>query len=303
LLGISNFVLAVNKMDLVAFDRSVFDRIEADFSELVSDATLVHAIPLSALHGDNIVRRSERTPWFERAPLLEHLETIDVRDGLAAQPFRLPVQLVVRPDQDFRGYAGRIASGTIRRGDQVTVWPSGLSTRVDRIVTWEGDLDAAFAPMSVTLTLEDDVDVSRGDIFASGPLQVGRSVEANVVWMDERPLDPSRVYLLKHATRTVTAEVHASLQLNEIGTVTVTTARPLVFDPYTGNRATGSFVLIDPGTNATAGAGMIVRAVNERRAGLSQADAASRIALAARSASSEDAAVDAVRRVLEEILT
>jgi sulfate adenylyltransferase large subunit len=287
LLGISNFVLAVNKMDLVAFDRSVFDRIEADFSELVSDATLVHAIPLSALHGDNIVRRSERTPWFERAPLLEHLETIDVRDGLAAQPFRLPVQLVVRPDQDFRGYAGRIASGTIRRGDQVTVWPSGLSTRVDRIVTWEGDLDAAFAPMSVTLTLEDDVDVSRGDIFASGPLQVGRSVEANVVWMDERPLDPSRVYLLKHATRTVTAEVHASLQLNEIGTVTVTTARPLVFDPYTGNRATGSFVLIDPGTNATAGAGMIVRAVNERRAGLTQADAASRIALAARSASSE----------------
>jgi sulfate adenylyltransferase subunit 1 (EFTu-like GTPase family) len=157
--------------------------------------------------------------------------------------------------------------------------------------------------MSVTLTLEDDVDVSRGDIFASGPLQVGRSVEANVVWMDERPLDPSRVYLLKHATRTVTAEVHASLQLNEIGTVTVTTARPLVFDPYTGNRATGSFVLIDPGTNATAGAGMIVRAVNERRAGLTQADAASRIALAARSASSEDAAVDAVRRVLEEILT
>jgi sulfate adenylyltransferase large subunit len=303
LLGISNFVLAVNKMDLVAFDRGIFDRIEADFSELVSDATLVHAIPLSALHGDNIVRRSERTPWFERAPLLEHLETIDVRDGLAAQPFRLPVQLVVRPDQDFRGYAGRIASGTIRRGDQVTVWPSGLSTRVDRIVTWEGDLDAAFAPMSVTLTLEDDVDVSRGDIFASGPLQVGRSVEANVVWMDERPLDPSRVYLLKHATRTVTAEVHASLRLNEIGTVTVTTARPLVFDPYTGNRATGSFVLIDPGTNATAGAGMIVRAVNERRAGLSQADAASRIALAARSASSEDAAVDAVRRVLEEILT
>ena len=303
LLGISNFVLAINKMDLVDFDRETFERIRADFSELVSDSTVVHAIPLSALHGDNIVRPSDRTPWFDRAPLLEYLESIDVRDGLSSQPFRLPVQLVVRPDQDFRGYAGRIASGTIRRGDRVTVWPSGLSTRVSRIVTWEGDLEAAFAPMSVTLTLEDDVDVSRGDILAAGPLHVGRSVEANVVWMDERPLDPSRVYLLKHATRTMTAEVNAPLQLNDIGVVTVTTARPLVFDAYTGNRATGSFLLIDPATNATAGAGMIVRGVNERRSGLTQAGAASRLALAARAASTEDDAVDAVRRVLEEILT
>jgi sulfate adenylyltransferase large subunit len=303
LLGISHFVLAVNKMDLVDFDEDVFEQIRSEFSQLVGDSTVVHPIPLSALHGDNIVQPSERTPWFERAPLLEYLENVDVRDGIAAGPFRMPVQLVVRPDQDFRGYAGRIASGTIRRGDRITVWPSGLTTTVDRIVTWEGDLEAAFAPMSITLTLEHDIDISRGDIFAAGPLQVGRAMEAHVVWMDERPLDPSRVYLLKHATRTVTAEVDVPLRLNEIGVVTVTTARPLVFDSYRGNRATGSFLLIDPATNATAGAGMIVRAVQERRSGLAQRDAASRIALAARSAASEDAAVDAVRRVLEEILT
>jgi sulfate adenylyltransferase large subunit len=303
LLGISNFVLAVNKMDLVDFDEDVFARIAFDFSDLVSESTIVHPIPLSALHGDNIVRSSDRTPWFQKAPLLEYLETVEVRDGIATAPFRMPVQLVVRPDQDFRGYAGRIASGTIRRGDRVTIWPSGLSARIDRIVTWEGDLDAAFAPMSVTLTVDDEIDVSRGDIFAAGPLQVGRSIEANVVWMDERPLDPSRVYLLKHATRTVTADADTPLRLNEIGTVTITTARPLVFDSYTGNRATGSFLLIDPATNATAGAGMIVRAAAERRSGGAQPDAASRIALAARSAATDAAAVDAVRRVLEEILT
>ena len=303
LLGISNFVLAVNKMDLADFDRDVFERIEREFSELVSDSTVVHAIPLSALHGDNITRPSVRTRWFEKAPLLEYLETVDVRDGVAAAPFRMPVQLVVRPDQEFRGYAGKIASGTIRRGDRVTVWPSGLSTRVKRIVTWEGDLEAAYAPMSITLTLADDIDISRGDILAAGPLQVGRTVEANVVWMDERPLDPARVYLLKHAARTVTAEVDTPLRLNEIGVVNVTTTRPLVFDSYAGNRSTGSFLLIDPATNATAGAGLIVRAVNERRSTVSGTTAASRIALAARSASTQDDAIIAVRRVLEELLT
>jgi sulfate adenylyltransferase subunit 1 (EFTu-like GTPase family) len=218
----------------------------------------------------------------------------------------MPVQLVVRPDASFRGYAGRIASGTIRPGDAVTVWPSGVSTRVQRIVTWDGDLDAAFAPQSVTLTLEDEVDVSRGDLIAAGDVQVGRSVAAHVVWMDERPLDPGRVYLLKHASRIVTAEVDCTLALNEIGLVTVTASRPLVFDSYEGNRATGSFLLIDPATNATAGAGLIVRAVHERRGAAGdpgRTAAVSRLALAARSAASEDEAVEAVRRVLEEILT
>jgi sulfate adenylyltransferase large subunit len=303
LLGISSFVLAVNKMDLVDFDPEVFDSISGDFTELLKRST-VYAIPMSALHGDNVVERSERTPWFAGPPLLEHLETVSLPDATGASQFRMPVQLVVRPDQDFRGYAGRIASGTIRPGDQITVWPSGVSTRVTRIVTWDGDLDAAFAPMSVTLTLADDVDISRGDLLATGPVQIGRSVAAQVVWMDERPLDPGRVYLLKHAARTVPAEVDTALGLNEIGLVTVTASRPLVFDAYEGNRATGSFLLIDPATNATAGAGLIERPVRERsgRTGHS-GDAATRLAQAARSAAGEEDAIDAVRRVLEEILT
>jgi sulfate adenylyltransferase large subunit len=304
LLGISSFVLAVNKMDLVDFDREVFESIRADFAELLNGSH-VHAIPMSALHGDNVVEQSDRTPWFSGPPLLDHLETVPVPESSTATPFRMPVQLVVRPDQDFRGYAGRIASGTIRPGDLITVWPSGVSTRVTRIVTWEGDLDAAFAPMSVTLTLADEIDVSRGDLLATGPVQVGRSVAAQVVWMDERPLDPGRVYLLKHAARIVTAEVDTSLALNEIGLVTVTASRPLVFDAYQGNRATGSFLLIDPATNATAGAGLIERAVREHpgRVGPSGADVARRLALAARTATSEDDAINAVRRVLEETLT
>ena len=210
LLGISSFVLAVNKMDLVDFDEDVFDSIRGDFTELL-DGSSVYAIPMSALHGDNVVEASERTPWFSGPPLLEHLETVSLPETKNATQFRMPVQLVVRPDQDFRGYAGRIASGSIRPGDQVTVWPSGVSTRVTRIVTWDGDLDVAFAPMSVTLTLADEVDVSRGDLLATGPVQVGRAVAAQVVWMDERPLEPGRVYLLKHAARIVTAEVDTAL--------------------------------------------------------------------------------------------
>jgi sulfate adenylyltransferase large subunit len=303
LLGISSFVLAVNKMDLVDFDRETFESIRGSFAELLDGAT-VHAIPLSALHGDNIVRPSARTAWFNGAPLLEYLETVSVHDTAANAAFRLPVQLVVRPDHSFRGYAGRIASGTIRPGDSITVWPAGVRTRVSRIVTWDGDLDVAFAPMSVTLTLEDEVDVSRGDVLATGSVHVGRAVAAQVVWMDERPLDPRRVYLLKQASRLVTAEVSSPLELNEIGLVTVTASRPLVFDPYESNRATGSFLLIDPATNATAGAGLIIRAETPSpHRGDAGTDAASRLAHAARSAPTADEAVRAVHRLLEEILT
>ena len=302
LLGISNFVLAVNKMDLVDFDPGIFASIRQSFGELLEDAS-VHAIPMSALHGDNVVSRSDRTPWFAGPPLLEYLETVPVHDTSAAAPFRMPVQLVLRPDHNFRGYAGRISSGTIRPGDPITVWPSGTRTRVGRIVTWDGDIESASAPMSVTLTLEDDLDVSRGDLLAAGPVHVGRAVTAHVVWMDERPLDPSRVYLLKHASRTATAQVDTPLALNDIGLVTVTAARPLVFDPYDGNRATGCFLIIDPATNATAGAGMIVRGVQEGRHGPVTADAAARLARAARAAGSEEEAIAAVRRALEEILT
>ena len=302
LLGISHFVLAVNKMDLVGFDRAVFDAIREGFSEFVTGAEL-HAIPLSALNGDNVVERSPETPWFTGAPLLEYLETVTVDKTVTGNPFRFPVQLVVRPNHEFRGYAGQIASGTIRPGDWITVSPSGRQSRIKRIVTWDGDLTVAHAPMSVTLTLEDEVDVSRGDLLTATPLHSARRLEANVVWMDERPLDPSRLYLLKHATRTVTAELDSKLGLNDIGLVTVTASRPVVFDPYDENRTTGSFIIIDPATNATAGAGMIVRPLEEATADLRGLAAAQRLARVARAAPSDEAAVDAVRRVLEEILS
>jgi sulfate adenylyltransferase large subunit len=301
LLGISHLVLAVNKMDLVGFDRAVFDAVREEFVA-TADGAEVHAIPLSALNGDNVVERSAETPWFTGQPLLEYLETVSIDKSVTGSDFRFPVQLVVRPSHEFRGYAGQIASGTIRQGDRIMVSPSGRQTRVRRIVTWDGDLPVAHAPMSVTLTLDDEVDVSRGDVLSTTPLHATRRLSANVVWMDERPLDPDRVYLLKHAARTVTAELDSRLTMNEIGLVTVTAARPLLFDPYEANRTTGSFIVIDPATNATAGAGMIVQALEEDGRAQRGLEAAQRIARAARAATSEEAAADAVRRLLEEIL-
>jgi sulfate adenylyltransferase large subunit len=302
LLGISQFVLAVNKMDLLGFDRAVFEAIRDEFATLADGAAL-QAIPISALEGDNVTIRSARTPWYDGPSLLEYLESVEVDRQAAAADFRFPVQLVVRPDQTFRGYAGQIASGTVRVGDAVTVWPSGLTTTIDRIVTWEGDLESASAPMSVTLALDDEIDISRGDVIASGQIHRSRRFAANVVWMDERPLAPGRVYVLKHSTRIVTAEVDRELALNEIGHVNVSTSRPLVFDPYEDNRHTGSFVLIDAATNFTAGAGMIVSALDDDPAGESSAiSAAARIAQAARDAANGTDAEVAVRRLLEEIL-
>jgi sulfate adenylyltransferase subunit 1 len=300
LLGISSFILAVNKMDLLDYDRGVFDAIVDDFTGLAGGAT-VTPIPMSALHGDNVTVPSDRTPWFTGQSLLEFLETVDVEVQHAAAPFRMPVQLVLRPDQEFRGYAGQIASGTIRPGDKITAWPSGWTSTVARIVTWDGDLEMAHAPMSVTLVLEDELDISRGDVLAVGQIQLHRRVSANVVWMDERPLDPGRVYLLKHNTRVATAEVDRPLALNEIGMLTVTASQPLVFDPYTENRTTGSFVLIDPATNFTAGAGMILRPLREDGVA-AVGSAAERLALAARAADTDADAVEAVRRLLEEVL-
>jgi sulfate adenylyltransferase subunit 1 len=303
LLGITNFVLAINKMDLVDFDRGVFDGICDDFDELLRGAKL-HPIPLSALHGDNVISRSDRTPWFDGKSLLEYLETVEVDRDVTRKPFRFPVQLVSRPNQDFRGYAGQIVSGTIRRGDPVTVWPSGRSTRVARISTWDGDLEVASAPSSITLVLEHEIDISRGDLIASGdvPVEVGQRFEAEIVWMDERPLDPARVYLLKHTTRTCGAEIDHGLVLNQIGAATVTAARPLVFDRYLDNRSTGSFILIDPATNFTAGAGMIANPVRQHASGGARPSAAERLARLARAAASDEEATEIVRRALEEIL-
>jgi len=317
LLGITDFVLAINKMDLVDYDREVFEKIQDDFEGLLTGAS-VHAIPMSALHGDNVITPSDRTPYFNGPPLLEYLETVSVHRDVTSAPFRFPIQMVVRPDDVFRGYAGQIVSGTIKPGDRLTAWPSGRSARVKRIVTYDGDLSIAFAPMSVTLTLDDEIDVSRGDVLtpfdsalgapsgrgAVEPALVGQKFEAEVVWMDERPLDPGRVYLLKHGTRTVTAEINHGLVLNQIGTVQVSTARPLVFDRYRDNRSTGNFILIDPATQFTCGAGMItepVRTAHEaHNAPLSFAE---RIAQLARRAGSDEEAADAVRKALEELLT
>jgi sulfate adenylyltransferase large subunit len=347
LLGIQDFVLAINKMDLVDFDRDVYDAICDDFEEILVGAR-AHAIPLSALHGDNVITHSDRTPWFEGPSLLEYLETVDVTRDLTSLPLRFPVQLVLRPDHAFRGYGGQIVSGAVRVGDRLTAWPSGRSARVSRVVTYDGDLDYAFAPMSVTLTLDDEIDISRGDILApfdpskastasqerskdgfaqgvlfdpahGGPVRtahgapfetgqgasptIGTEFEAEVVWMDERPADPGRVYLIKQATRTVTAELHHGLVLNQIGTVNISTARPLVFDRYTDNRATGSFIVIDPATHFTAGAGMIVNPLHHSvMATAAPISAAERLAVLARHAGSDAEAVEAVRKALEELL-
>ncbi len=302
LLGIHDFVLAINKMDLVDFDQEIFEKIQEDFADLLAGAA-VHAIPMSALHGDNIISTSERTPYFTGPSLLEYLETVQVQRNLPNLPFRFPVQLVVRPDADFRGYAGQIASGTIRVGDTVYTWPSGRSARVRRIVTWDGDLDMAFAPQSVTLTLDHEIDISRGDVLTLEPAVTGQKFEAELVWMDERPLDPGRTYLLKHGTKTVTAEVNHGLVLNQIGHVTVSTARPILFDAYDVNRLTGAFIIIDPGTHFTAGAGMITGGVREATVPtVAPVTAAERIARLAREAASDEEAVELVRQALEEML-
>jgi sulfate adenylyltransferase subunit 1 len=303
LLGINNFVLAVNKMDLVDFDRDIFDKIQDDFDDLLTGAS-VHAIPMSALLGDNVITSSDRTPWYRGPSLLEYLETVQVHHNLPSLPFRLPVQLVVRPNQDFRGYAGQIAAGTVRVGDQIYTYPSGQSANVKRIVTYDGDLDMAFAPMSITLTLDREVDISRGDVLTTEPPLVGQKFEAELVWMDEKPLDPGRVYVIKQGTRTVTAEISHGLVLNQIGTVVVSAARPLVFDRYAVNRFTGSFIVIDPGTHFTAGAGMITNLVRETAAtAAAPQTAAERIAQLARGAASDAEAAALVRQALEEMLT
>jgi sulfate adenylyltransferase large subunit len=302
LLGIKDYVIAVNKMDLVEFDRSVFDTIVDEFDQVLAGARL-HPIPLSALHGDNVIGHSDRTPWFDGQPLLEFLETVEVARDAATRPFRFPVQLVLRPTHEFRGYAGQVLSGTVRRGDHVTTWPTGRTSRVKQIVTFDGELDVVRAGQSVTLTLEDEIDISRGDMITVGEVKVSQRFRADVVWMDERSLDPSRVYILKHTTRSVTAELDRVLELNQIGSVTISTARPVMVDCYVENRGTGSFIIIDPTTNFTAGAGMIAEVLRETSgAAASRSSAAERLARVARAAASDDEAIEQVRKALEDIL-
>ena len=278
LLGVPRVVVAVNKMDLVGYDQAVFDRIRDEYGAFAARLGFADLsfIPISALAGDNVVTRSERMPWFAGVPLLPHLESVYIAGDANLIDFRFPVQRVVRPDQDFRGYAGQIVSGIARPGDEVVVLPSGQRTRITRIVDFGPDRDHAFPPQSVTLCLADDVDVSRGDLIAhpNNVPRVERAIEAMVVWMADAPLDEGRVYIVKHTTRIVKAtcseivyrvnpdtlrrEQVTALQLNEIGRVRLTLFQPLFVDEYRNNRATGSFIIVDPETNATAGAGMII---------------------------------------------
>ena len=277
LLGIPNVLVAINKMDLVDYSEEIFLQLQKDFDALAKQIAVPHvtAIPISALAGDNVVERGSRMPWYQGPTFLEHLETVPIRMETPSDAVRFPVQYVIRPDMNFRGFAGQVASGTIRPGDAVVSLPSERQSRVKSIVTFDGDAPAAFPPMSVTLTLEDEIDLSRGDMLVSPahPPRVSRHFDAMVVWFNAEPAEPGKSYLLKHTSRSVRAKalkIHyrvnvntlvqepaSQLQMNDIAYVEFETVSPLFFDPYTQNRITGSFILIDPISNATLGAGMI----------------------------------------------
>ncbi len=284
LLGIKHVVLAVNKMDLVDFDKTTFDRIVADYMRFVESLQIpdITCIPLSALDGDNVVEKSARTPWYEGPALLDFLETVPIDLDRNYVDFRYPVQYVLRPNQDFRGFCGKVASGVVRKGDTVMALPSGKTSKVHSVVTYEGELECAFPPLCVTLTLEDEIDISRGEMLVHPdnlPIS-DRNFEAMLVWMDEEEMDVNKQYYIKQTTNTTRARVdsirykvdvntmeHSSvdkLQLNEIGRVIFTTGKELFFDPYARNKQTGAFILIDPITNNTSAVGMIINRVDAK---------------------------------------
>jgi bifunctional enzyme CysN/CysC/sulfate adenylyltransferase subunit 1 len=285
LLGMRHVIAAVNKMDMVGYSQQVFDRIAHDFLALAERLGLadVYTVPVSALEGDNVVRRSEHMPWFDGPALLEYLEELKVHETESSRPARFPVQYVIRPDSGFRGFAGQVASGVFRPGQPVVALPSGIKTRVKSIVTFEGEAETATAGSSVTLTLEDEVDVSRGDLLAAEdrPPVVSRRFAASMVWLHPTDVDLHKLYVLKHTTRIVRARVTRvnhrvdvdslvkleanSLRMNDIASVEVETTLPLYFDLYRETRSMGSFILIDPLTNATVAAGMIEEAIQGDR--------------------------------------
>ncbi len=277
LLGIRSLILAVNKMDLVDFRESVFTRITAEYREFASRLGMenVAAIPVSAVRGDNVTLPSPNMPWYQGPALMPYLESVEIDDDQTTRPFRMPVQLVTRPHPDFRGFAGLIVGGRVAVGDRVRVLPSGVESRVARLVTQDGDLQEAVAGQSITMTLVDEIDVSRGDLFADplAPSGVADQFQATVVWMHEDPMLPGRPYLLKIGARTVSATItvpryrvnintleHVAatlLELNEIGVCNIAIDRPIAFDAYKEDRDTGGFILIDRLTNDTVGAGML----------------------------------------------
>jgi len=277
LLGIPHVVVAVNKMDLVGYSEDVYRQIVREYTEFAEKLSIgdLTFIPISALHGDNVVNASENTAWYDGATLLHHLETVNLGANRNLVDFRYPVQYVVRPHQDFRGYAGRIASGTIRPGEEVLILPSRQTTRIRTIETYDGPIEEASASDSVILTTEDERDISRGDMIVrkKNVPAIADRVETIVCWMNDGQLDPNRDYLLQHTTQTVRARIERvayridvdtlhrqdveTLGLNDIGRLTIVTGSPIFFDPYQINAATGSFILIDPATNVTVAGGMI----------------------------------------------
>ena len=283
LLGIKHIVLAVNKMDLVDFSEEVFRNIVSEFEAFIAPFNIpdVRCIPLSALEGDNVVEHSERTPWYDGPALLEYLETVHIGNDHNLKDFRFPVQYVIRPDLDFRGFAGKVASGVVHPGDEIMALPSGKRSRVKRIVTYDGDLDYAFPPQCVTLQLEDEIDISRGEMIVhpDNVPNVGRHFEAMLVWMDEQPMDVQKSFYLKQTTNTSRCRIDHfdykvdvntlertkvdHLELNEIGRAVIVSSKELFFDAYADNKPTGAFILIDPITNNTSCVGMIIGPVEE----------------------------------------
>jgi bifunctional enzyme CysN/CysC len=277
LLGIRHVVLAINKMDLVDYSEAIYETIFAQYREFAKQIGLtdIVPIPLAALKGDNMLERSERTPWYHGPTLMGYLESIEIDDDLRSRPLRLPVQWVNRPNQDFRGFAGTIASGVVRKGDLLRALPSGRTSHVARIVTQDGDLETAVAGQSITLTLTDEIDVSRGDVLAiaDSPPTVADQFQATIIWMHDEPMLPGRPYLIKLGTQTVTGSIAAprhkvnvntleqlaakQLELNEIGVCNLNLDRQVAFDPYTENRDTGGFIVIDKLSNDTVGAGLL----------------------------------------------
>lgn len=278
LLGIKHVVLAVNKMDLVDYDRNRFEEICSDYRAFVTKLNIpdVDFIPISALKGDNVVEISDRMPWYHGRSVLELLETVHVSSDNNYTDFRFPIQYVVRPNLNFRGFAAKVSSGLVRKGDRVVALPSRQTSKVKQIITYDGELDEAFTPKGVTLTLEDEIDISRGEMIVhpDNLPRIERHFEARLVWMSEEPLDMSTHFFIKHTTQTTRARIEKiryrvdvntleksevdHLALNEIARVIITSAKPLFFDPYEKNRQTGSFILIDPLTNNTVGVGMII---------------------------------------------
>ena len=283
LLGIKHIIVAINKMDLVDYSEEVYSNIKQDYLNFIASLNLhdIHFVPISALDGDNVVNKSPNMPWYDGMSMMETLETVEIADDYNFVDARFPVQYVNRPNLDFRGFCGTVASGVFHKGDKITALPSGKSSTIKSIVTYDGELEKAFPPMAVTLTLNDEIDISRGDTIVGNDSQaiVANSFKASIVWMTEKSMTPGRQYTIKLATRSVsgsismihhridvnTLEHHEAdeLKLNEIGCCNVSVNAPVVFDPYARSKGTGSFIIIDRLTNVTVGAGMIIGSTDD----------------------------------------